>query len=258
MKFPQDLIERLRMAQHVVVLTGAGISAESGVPTFRQAQTGLWSQYDPQELATPQAFRRNPGLVWDWYSWRRDLVTRAKPNDGHFALAAIERISPKFTLITQNVDSLHQRAGSVNVLELHGNLSRVKCAEEDLVIDNWQATETSPPICPRCGGYLRPDVVWFGEMLPANILFRAKEATGSADIFLTIGTSGIVHPAASLPLEAIEAGAMSVEINPESTPLTPWMNHVLQGQSGVILPDLMAATWPDRMPIAKSAPGDWR
>jgi NAD-dependent deacetylase len=202
-----DLIQRLQQAQRVVVLTGAGISVESGVPTFRQAQTGLWSQYDPQELATPQAFRKNPRLVWEWYSWRRELVSNAQPNPGHRALALLEERIPHFTLVTQNVDGLHQRAGSKNVLELHGNLARVKCADEGLIVHDWLQEDDVPPRCRHCGGLLRPDVVWFGETLPVDILFRAKQAARTADLFLTIGTSGIVHPAASLPLVAIEAGA---------------------------------------------------
>jgi NAD-dependent deacetylase len=245
MNIPQTLIQSLREARHVVVLTGAGISAESGVPTFRQAQTGLWSQYDPQELATPEAFRRNPRLVWDWYSWRRELVANALPNQGHLALAAIEQITPKFTLITQNVDSLHQRAGSRNVLELHGNLSRVKCFQEDIVIDEWRETAEPPPRCPRCGGLLRPDVVWFGEMLPARILHLANEATRSADIFITIGTSGIVYPAAALPPAAIRSGAVGIEVNTEETPLTQSMAHVLRGPSGEIMPLLFREAWPE-------------
>lgn len=241
---PEALIERLRQARHIVVLTGAGTSAESGVPTFRQAQTGLWSRYDPQELATPEAFRRNPRLVWDWYSWRRELVANAEPNEGHFALAAMEQLVPNFTLITQNVDSLHQRAGSKNVLELHGNITRVKCFQENLIVTDWQESDNPPPICPRCGGLLRPDVVWFGEMLPRNILQQADTASRSADVFLTIGTSGLVQPAASLPLTAVEVGSTVIEINTEQTPLTEWMDYVLRGPSGQILPQLVSRVWP--------------
>ncbi|CUS02228.2 NAD-dependent protein deacylase [Candidatus Promineifilum breve] len=242
--FPPELVERLRTAANVVVLTGAGISAESGIPTFREAQTGLWAQYDPQELATPQAFRRNPRLVWEWYAWRRALVGQAAPNAGHYALAELERRVPHFSLITQNVDGLHQQAGSGNVIELHGNIARVKCAAEDRVVDQWAETATPPPRCPQCGALLRPDVVWFGEMLPAAALERAFQVSGAADLFLTVGTSGIVQPAASLPLEAVEAGALVVEINPETTPLSPWMTFSLRGAAGRLLPDLLAAAWP--------------
>jgi NAD-dependent deacetylase len=243
---PDELASRLRLTRRVVVLTGAGISAESGVPTFRQAQTGLWAQYDPEELATPQAFHRNPKQVWDWYSWRRDLVSRARPNDGHLALTEIERLVPEFTLITQNVDSLHQRAGTNNIIELHGNLNRTKCANEDRIVSNWREIDGHPPACPDCGGYLRPDVVWFGESLSYDVLNRAVQAAREAEIFLTIGTSGIVYPAASLPLEAVHYGAIGVEINPEATPLSNQMTYTLLGPSGSILPALLAATWPNR------------
>lgn len=238
------LIQHLRTAQRVVVLTGAGISAESGVPTFRDALTGLWAKYDPQELATPEAFRQNPQLVWEWYAWRRKLVSEVKPNPGHHALALMESRVPAFTLITQNVDSLHQRAGSTNVVELHGNLSRVKCFDEDRIVDQWNETGEIPPRCPYCGGNLRPDVVWFGEMLPARELGHAVQASRSADLFFTIGTSSLVQPAASLPFEALENGAALVEINVDRTPLSGWMTYTIEGKSGIVLPALVEATWP--------------
>ena len=242
---PPPLAAALRRAGHVAVLTGAGVSAESGVPTFRQAQTGLWARYDPQELATPEAFRRQPQLVWDWYAWRRELVAGVAPNPGHYALAALERRVGRLTLITQNVDSLHQRAGSQAVIELHGNLSRTKCSREGRVVVEWAATANRPPRCPTCGAPLRPDVVWFGEALPAEALDAAIAAAETADVFLTVGTSGLVQPAASLPLVALDHGAVVVEINPEDTPLTPWMSYSLRGPSGVLLPALLAAAWPD-------------
>lgn len=238
---PPALVAQLRAANNVVVLTGAGISAESGIPTFRDAQTGLWAQYDPQELATPQAFRRNPRLVWEWYAWRRELVGRVAPNPGHYALAELERRVTHFTLITQNVDGLHHLAGSQNVIELHGNIARVKCYDENRVVHQWAEMDPPPPHCPHCGGLLRPDVVWFGEMLPMAALEQAVQASRGADVFLTVGTSGIVHPAASLPLEAVEAGATVIEINPEETPLSPWMTYSLRGTSGLILPQLVDA-----------------
>ena len=243
---PAELIARLRQARRVAVLTGAGISAESGVPTFRQAQTGLWARYDPQQLATPQAFRRQPQLVWDWYAWRRGLVAGVEPNPGHFALAEIERRVPQFTLITQNVDSLHQRAGSRAVLELHGNIARTTCSREGRVVEAWPESDERPPRCPHCGAFLRPDVVWFGEALPADVLEAAIAATRTADVFLTIGTSGLVHPAASLPLLAARQGAVTVEVNPEETPLSEEMTYCLRGPSGVLLPALVAAVWPDK------------
>lgn len=241
---PGALVQRLRRAAHVVALTGAGISAESGVPTFRQAQTGLWAQYDPQALATPQAFRRQPQLVWDWYAWRRELVAGVAPNPGHHALVDMERQATRFTLITQNVDSLHQRAGSRAIIELHGNLSRTKCSREERVVETRPESDARPPRCPTCGAFLRPDVVWFGEALPAAALDAAFDAARTADVFLTIGTSGIVQPAASLPLLAAASGATTVEINPEDTPLSAHMAYVLRGPSGVLLPALVAAVWP--------------
>ena len=242
---PDALVQQLRQAAHVVVLTGAGISAESGVPTFRQAQTGLWAQYDPQALATPQAFRRQPQLVWDWYAWRRELVAGVAPNPGHYALASMERQATRFTLITQNVDSLHQRAGSRAIIELHGNLSRTKCSREERVVETWPESDARPPRCPACGAFLRPDVVWFGEALPVAALDAAFDAARAADIFLTIGTSGLVQPAASLPLLAASSGATTVEINPEDTPLSSRMAYILRGPSGVLLPALVAAAWPE-------------
>lgn len=240
---PDALIQKLRQARHVTVLTGAGISAESGVPTFRDAQTGLWARYDPTELASPQAFRRNPKLVWEWYAWRRELVSQAQPNPGHLALTKLEAYltshTSRFTLITQNVDGLHQKAGSQNMVELHGNINRTKCFEEGIIIDTWPPTYEAPPRCPRCGGYLRPDVVWFGENLPSQALEAAVEAAHTCDVFLSIGTSGLVHPAASLPYYALQTGATLVEINPDETPLTPNATYALHGPSGQVLPELL-------------------
>jgi NAD-dependent deacetylase len=174
---PDELIQHLQVAKSLVVLTGAGVSAESGIPTFRDAQMGLWVRYRAEDLATPEAFLRNPKLVWDWYIWRKRLVMEVQPNAGHYALAEIENHLDAFTLITQNVDGLHQRAGSCNVLELHGNILRTKCFDEGVIVDQGEEAEAVPPHCPYCGGLLRPDVVWFGELLPADVLQRAIEAT---------------------------------------------------------------------------------
>lgn len=246
MSILQEVADLLRRAQRVAVLTGAGVSAESGVPTFRQAQTGLWAQYDPQELATPEAFRRNPRLVWEWYAWRRQLVSQAEPNPGHFALVEMARRVPRLTLITQNVDGLHQRAGSQDAIELHGNLQRVKCYDRAHAVTTWDETAEIPPRCPICGSLLRPDVVWFGENLPLAALDAAFASARECDLFFSIGTSALVHPAASIPLEALRAHAPVVEINPERTPLTHYVTHFLMGPSGQLLPQLVQLAWGQR------------
>ena len=240
---PLELINCLRRARRVAVLTGAGISAESGVPTFREAQTGLWAHYNPEDLATPEAFQRNPRLIWEWYAWRQQRVRQAEPNAGHRALVEMEHRIAEFTLITQNVDGLHRRAGSHQILELHGNLFRAKCFSEDRPVESWPDGEEIPPRCPRCGGLLRPDVVWFGEMLPAAALRAAEHAAATAEIFFSIGTSALVYPAADLPLTALAAGATVVEINPQPTPLSPHVTFSLNGAAGQILPALVAAVW---------------
>lgn len=238
MEFPRGLISALRGSTRTVVLTGSGISAESGVPTFREAQTGLWARFDPQELATPEAFERDPGLVWDWYAWRRKLVAEARPNPGHLAISGMQELFPDLTLVTQNVDGLHQRAGSREVIELHGNIRRTKCSLEDLEIEEYDDTE-SPPVCPSCSAPLRPDVVWFGEMLPPAALESASEASRGSDVFLSVGTSSLVYPAAALPLEALENGATLVEVNPGETPLTSRVDYELRGPAGDVLPRLI-------------------
>ncbi|WP_423225397.1 SIR2 family NAD-dependent protein deacylase [Candidatus Amarolinea aalborgensis] len=240
---PLGLIHALRTAQHVAVLTGAGVSAESGVPTFREAQTGLWSQYNPEDLATPEAFRRQPAVVWQWYDWRRRLVAAAEPNAAHRALAALEMLVPRLTLITQNVDGLHQRAGSTDVIELHGNLQRVVCSRDHQVVTSWAETEDVPPRCPQCQALLRPDVVWFGESLPQRALQAALDAARDCDVFLSVGTSAVVQPAASLPYEALEHGAITVEVNPSATALTEHATYVLPGPAGQVLPALLHAAW---------------
>lgn len=243
-RFPNELIRRLRAAQRIAVLTGAGVSAESGVPTFRDAQTGLWAEFNPEELATPDAFRRNPKLVWEWYAWRRELLSQVAPNPGHSALAELEMRVPRVTLITQNVDGLHQAAGSTRVLELHGNIRRTICFTEGTPVESWADTGEIPPRCPDCGGLLRPDVVWFGEALPSAALDAAVEAARTCDLFFSIGTSGVVQPAASLPFDAIHHGAVAVEINPDETPLTRRAHYALRGPSGTLLPQLLRAAWP--------------
>lgn len=233
-------MDALHSSESVVVLTGSGVSAESGVPTFREAQTGLWARFDPRELATPEAFLRDPALVWEWYAWRRGLVGKAGPNPAHEALAEMEHLIPGFTLLTQNVDGLHERAGSQNVIELHGNILRSKCSTEGTTVEDYEEAEV-PPLCPSCGAPLRPDVVWFGETLPQEALRAASEAARGSDLFLSVGTSGLVYPAAALPLEALENGAMLVEVNPGETPLTPRADYVLRGPAGRVLPRLVRA-----------------
>ena len=241
---PPSLADALRDAQFVAVLTGAGVSAESGVPTFRDAQTGLWAQFDPQKLATPDAFRRNPKLVWDWYAWRRKLVAKAEPNAGHRALAVLEGRVSDFALITQNVDGLHRRAGSRNVVELHGNIGRVKCSRENTIVEHWTEVGDEVPRCAACGALLRPDVVWFEETLPPDALQAAEDAARRCQILLVVGTSAEVYPAAALPAYAKSAGATIVEINPNPTPLSDAADYVLRAPAGAVLPALVAAAWP--------------
>lgn len=241
---PTGLVETLRTAQAITVLTGAGISAESGIPTFRDSQTGLWARYDPHQLATPEAFTSTPQLVLDWYRWRHTLVEQSAPNPGHHALARMEQHVPRFTLVTQNVDGLHLQAGSKNLVELHGNIHRLRCASSacSYLTTDWPAD--SLPRCPRCGSLLRPDVVWFGEMLPANALQAAIKAT-RCDVFFSIGTSGVVEPAASLPYEALRSGATVIEINPQPTPLSVYAKYYWPLPAGEILPEIVDTAWPE-------------
>jgi len=236
MDFPSSLITSLQNSQRIVALTGAGISAESGLATFRDAQTGLWSKFRPEELATADAFRRNPKLVWDWYRWRREQALKAKPNPGHLALVEIEKRAPQFLLVTQNVDGLHARAGSGRLIELHGNLHRFRCFENNCASDNFDVENGR---CRSCGGNLRPDIVWFGEMLPADGLESAVAAAAKCDVFFSIGTSSVVYPAADLWRRAKEGDAIVIEINKDPTPLTPLADHSFLGKAGEILPALV-------------------
>jgi NAD-dependent deacetylase len=242
-RIPESLVATLRGAWSVAVLTGSGISAESGVPTFRDAQTGLWARYNPEELATPEAFERGPRLVWEWYSWRRELVEKATPNPGHEALAKLEGRVPKLSLVTQNVDGLHQSSGSQNVRELHGNIMRSRCSVEGVIVEPHEDDEETPPSCPSCGAFLRPDVVWFGEALPDEVLEEAFEAARNCEVFFSIGTSGLVQPAASLAFEAMRSGAIVVEVNPNDTPLTRHAEYALRGRAGEILPELLRVAY---------------
>lgn len=240
---PERLTQALRTARQVTVLTGSGISAESGIPTFRDAQTGLWAKYRPEDLATMEAFSRDPKLVWDWYLWRRSLVEHASPNPGHEALVAMEQKVPEFTLITQNIDGLHRRAGNRHVVELHGNLNRARCIKEQTVVELPPELDEVPPRCQECGSLLRPDVVWFGEPLPADALAQAEHASRHCELFFCIGTSVLVYPAAGLPYRALQAGALVVEVNPAMTPLTPYVHIALQASAAQVLPGIIAAVW---------------
>lgn len=244
--------EILAAAQRLAILTGAGVSKESGVPTFRDAMDGLWARYDPQQLATPDAFRANPKLVWDWYEYRRDLVRQARPNPGHFALAALEkrlqRAEKTCTLITQNVDDLHEQAGSTDVIHLHGRIMQSKCFHDcqgnptliDISQITWDKT-SGPPPCPHCGKWVRPDVVWFGEALPADALERAAQISISCDVMLVVGTAGVVAPAGDLPHYAKGYGAKVIEVNPTRSAITNIAHVWLDGASGELLPRVLEA-----------------
>lgn len=237
---PEPLIKRLQSARSVTVFTGAGVSAESGVPTFRDAQTGYWSKFRADVLATPRAFKRDPKLVWKWYNWRSKLVAAVQPNPGHFAIAQMESLFSRFSLITQNVDGLHQRAGSKNVVELHGNLTKVKCFDENTMVERWNDDGQVPPKCPRCGGFLRPAVVWFEEELPKAEWRKAVDAI-ECDLFFTVGTSALVFPAAALPSEAAKMGSTVVEVNPTMTDFTEQAHFHLGGPSGEVMPLIVEA-----------------
>jgi NAD-dependent deacetylase len=236
----------LARAERVVVSTGAGISRESGIPTFRDALDGLWASYDPQELATEAGFRSAPARVWSWYAGRRAAIARALPNAGHRALVELEARVPHLTLVTQNIDGLHAAAGSRDVVELHGSIRRVRCLEAGHPFAGELPPYTEgalqePPPCPACGAPLRPDVVWFGEMLPEEAVRRAWREAERAEVLLLVGTSGTVWPAAELPLVARRAGARVVEVNPERSELTGFADLFLQGAAGEVLPRLVAA-----------------
>lgn len=240
--FSSFLIAALKSAEKVAVLTGAGISAESGVPTFR-GEEGLWKKYRPEELANFEAFMRNPELVWEWYDYRKKLISEVEPNRGHHALVKMESIVSDFWLITQNVDGLHKKAGNRNILELHGNIMRNRCVDCGAISEGLTMKwEDHLPNC-DCGGLMRPDVVWFGEMLPEDVLNRAFQAARECDFFLSVGTSAVVQPAASLPLTAKQAGAFVVEINLEPTVISGDVDESLLGKSGDILPSLIEEVW---------------
>ena len=226
----------LRGSKKTVVLTGAGISAESGIPTFR-GEDGLWNRFRAEDLATLEAFREDAALVWGWYDWRRGLMSKVEANPAHKVLALWERRFPGLSIVTQNIDGLHQKAGSKSVVELHGNIWRVRCTKERTVSANTEPhLEEIPPRCPSCGALLRPDVVWFGEPLERAVLEEAVRLSATCEVMVVVGTSALVHPAASLPMAALERGARLIEINPDSTPLTRLAHLSLRGKAGAVLP----------------------
>lgn len=232
------LKEKMASAESVAVLTGAGISADSGVPTFR-GKDGLWRNYQAEDLATPEAFERDPQLVWEWYNWRRTIISSKKPNEAHYALAQLEARTPKFRLITQNVDGLHRVAGSKNVYELHGDIWKVRCTSCRQVTDNREVPLALLPQCCSCGGLLRPHIVWFGEALDQQTLSKSFQAVESCDVLLIIGTSGLVYPAAMLMPSARAHGAFVVEINLDPTPYSSGADLSIHGRAKEIVPLLL-------------------
>ena len=247
----EPLLGALRSARHVVILTGAGVSAESGIATFRDRLGGLWAQFDPADLATPEAFRRDPALVWGWYEWRRMHILKARPNPAHRAIAQMAGCVPALTLVTQNVDDLHERAGSENVVHLHGQIAAPYCerCRRPYALGNTVpelpdgGTPVEPPRCVLCAGRIRPGVVWFGEDLPRAAWQCAQEAAASADVLFSVGTSSVVQPAASLLGIAARAGAVTVQVNPNPTAHETLVNYALQGPAGKVLPELLSQAW---------------
>ncbi len=247
MKLPEEIINRLQNAERVVVFTGAGVSAESGIPTFRDALTGLWENFDAEELASARGFKSDPALVWGWYEWRRMIVMRAQPNPAHLAIAKLASLVPQLTLVTQNVDDLHERAGCLDVHHLHGRINKPFCFAcrrpyeypPGMPDEPDGGRRLDPPRCSHCNGKIRPGVVWFGENLPDAEWKNAINETRSCDVFLCVGTSLLVQPAAQLPYLASKHGALSIQINPNPTPLNVKGGIDLNGAAGDVLPWLV-------------------
>jgi NAD-dependent deacetylase len=234
--YPSDTIQRLKQAQKVVVLTGAGISAESGIATFRDPG-GLWEKMDPLKMASPEGFAEDPKKVWEWYEARRRQIAGAEPNAGHEVIAWMEEFFPQVTLVTQNVDRLHHKAGSRHPIELHGSLWMVRCTGSPSC-GEWEDRHeliNLPPKCPQCGALLRPGVVWFGEGLPPAAWEEAERAAWDCDAFFIIGTSALVQPAAALPEEPLQKGKLVIEINPETTPLSNRVTLSVRSKAGEAL-----------------------
>ncbi|MER2512551.1 MAG: NAD-dependent deacylase [Nitrosomonas ureae] len=247
LKSIEQVAAHLSQAKHLAILTGAGISAESGIPTFRDALTGLWERFDAADLATADAYRRDKELVWGWYEWRRMKVLLSEPNPGHVAIARLAELLPQCTLITQNVDDLHERAGSRDVLHVHGSLHAPRCFAcarpfsfpDGVPVEPEGGRRLKPPVCAHCGGYIRPGVVWFNECLSPDIWEAADHAIRICDVLLTIGTSGMVYPAASLPALAQRLGKTVIVINPNATEQDHYATHCLRGPAGQVLPALV-------------------
>ncbi len=240
----QTAARAISRSAHLVVFTGSGVSKESGIPTFRDPETGLWSRYDPMQLATDQAYRSDPEFVWGWYEHRFGVAAAAEPNPGHRAIAELEALVPRVVVVTQNIDGLHQRAGSSRVIELHGTMNSFRCIDgrhRGFTWDDVTAQEDKPPRCPECGEILRPEVVWFGEGLPPEALRAAEQFSASCDVMLVVGTSGVVYPANEMPFIARSAGATVIDVNPSRESRSPAADVFLQGPGGEVLPALVAA-----------------
>jgi NAD-dependent deacetylase len=234
----QRAVELLTPVRRLVVTTGAGMSKESGIPTFRDAPSSLWANYDPEDLATPEGFKRDPKLVWEWYVERRKMIAEAQPHAGHHAVAVLEPMFDEFLLLTQNIDNLHRKAGSKTIVELHGNIFRFKCFDKHHPVEELPRTSEVPPRC-HCGSMIRPDVVWFGENLSPDDIDRAFAGLSSCEVILVVGTSGIVYPAAGFPHAAKTMGASVVEVNPEETPITDLADVFVRAPAGEALPVLV-------------------
>lgn len=239
MQFDNEFNEKLKNAKSVVFFTGAGISAESGIATFR-GENGLWQKLKPEELANVNAFMKNPDMVWEWYQYRRNIINETKPNPGHYAIAEFEKYFEKVSVVTQNIDNLHKRAGSNIIYELHGNIERNFCVSCNTFYNIEELEETQKvPLCTKCNGLIRPDVVWFGEMLPEGVFEKSEREAYNSDICFVIGTSAVVYPAAYIPHSAKQGGSYVVEINVEPTEISGAVDLSLQGKSGEILPKIL-------------------